>query len=189
MIYKMVLISLISLINKSINIDINHNFTFIDKQISIACNYYKDEKIEYQEYLKNHSFNGELDIDIAKKINRYLNSTLKGKGDFIVSYSLEVGMDPYLAASVMLQETGCRWKCSYLTRVCNNVGGNKGHPSCNGGSYRRFNSLDDGIKFAIDKLNKYYKKGLTTPKQINNYYATDKTWYKKVNNYIKLLKK
>ena len=30
-------------------------------------------------------------------------------------------MNPYLATGVMLQETGCQWTCSYLTRVCNNV--------------------------------------------------------------------
>ena len=97
-------------------------------------------------------------------------------------------MDPYLATAVMLQETGCRWTCSSLTRNCYNVGGNKGKPSCNGGSYRKFSSIDEGIKFAIDKLNSYYKKGLTTPEEINPRYASDKTWYKKVNNYIKLLK-
>ena len=89
----------------------------------------------------------------------------------------------------MLQETGCYWGCSSLVKNCNNVGGNKGTPSCNGGSYRKFNTLEDGIKFAINKLNKYYKKGIKDPKDINKYYASDKTWYKKVNNYIKKLKR
>ncbi len=97
-------------------------------------------------------------------------------------------MDPYLATAVMLQETGCQWTCSKLTRTCNNVGGNKGKPSCNGGSYRKFDTIEDGIKFAINKLNSYYSKGKTTPKQINPHYAEDKTWYKKVENYMKKLK-
>ena len=98
-------------------------------------------------------------------------------------------MDPYLAAGVMLQETGCYWRCSYLTRVCNNVGGNKGKPGCNGGSYRRFDTIEEGIKFAINKLNSYYKKGLTKTEQIGPKYASDPKWPQRVNNYIKKLKK
>ncbi len=162
-----------------------NNYEYLDKQIELSVLNIKEE---YEDFLKN-SFNGEDKEIIIKKINRYLNSNLKGKGRFIVEYSLKVGVDPYLVTAVMLQETGCYWKCSYLARVCNNVGGNKGKPSCNNGSYREFDTLDDGIKFAINKLNKYYKKGYKTPKQINKYYATDKTWYKKVDNYIKKLKK
>ena len=164
------------------------NFVYYDTSIDNNVYFINSEYKEYQNYLKLNYFNGESKEQIAKKINRYLNSTLKNKGEFIVDYSLKVGMDPYLAASVMLQETGCKWTCSSLTRNCNNVGGNKGKPSCNGGSYRRFNTLNDGIEFAIDKLNSYYKKGYKKPEQINKYYASDKTWYKKVNNYIKLLK-
>ena len=93
-------------------------------------------------------------------------------------------MDPYLATAVMLQETGCYWTCSYLTRVCNNVGGQKGSPSCNGGSYRRVDTLEEGLKFTINKLNSYYQNGKTTPREINPYYATDKTWYQKVERYM-----
>lgn len=164
------------------------NYEYFDSQIEISINNIKNEKKEYSDYLKKNFFNGESKKTIAKKLNKYLNSTLKNKGEYIVDYSLKVGMDPYLATAVMLQETGCKWTCSYLTRVCNNVGGNKGSPSCNGGSYRRFDSIEDGIKFAINKLNSYYKKGYKTPKQINPFYASDKTWYKKINNYMKLLK-
>lgn len=163
--------------------NINHNY--LDNQIDISISNLKDEIIEYE---KSH-FNGESKKEISKKINKYLNSNLSNKGDLITEYSLEIGMDPYLAASVMLVETGCYWNCSSLVRNCNNVGGNKGRPSCNGGSYRKFNTLDDGIKFSIRKLNNYYKKGLTTSKEINKYYAEDKNWYKKVDNYIKKIKK
>ena len=164
------------------------NYNYLDSSINETFNYISEEKKEHDEYIKKNYYNGEHKDTIAKKLNKYLNSTLKGKGLFITEYSISVGMDPYLATAVMLQETGCRWTCSSLTRNCYNVGGNKGKPSCNGGSYRRFSSIDEGIKFAIDKLNSYYKKGLTTPEEINPRYASDKTWYKKVNNYIKLLK-
>ena len=164
------------------------NYDYFDTQIQISVENIRKENKEYQVYLKNNYYNGESKKQIAKKLNKYLNSSLKNKGEFIVDYSLKVGMDPYLATAVMLQETGCYWNCSTLTKKCNNVGGNKGTPSCNGGSYRRFSTLNDGIKFAIDKLNYYYKKGYKTAKQINPYYAADKTWYVKVNRYIKKLK-
>lgn len=168
----------------TLNIQINHDY--INNQVDIGINNFISE---YDEYIEENYYNGESKEKIAKKINRYLNSTLKNKGEFIVDYSLSVGLDPYLAAGVMLQETGCYWTCSKLTRTCNNVGGNKGKPSCNGGSYRKFSTIEEGMKFAINKLNSYYKKGKKTAKEINPYYAEDKTWYKKVNNYIKKLKK
>ena len=167
------------------NKDIEVNHDYLDSHINLSIKHFESEKEEYE---KLNTFNGETVDEIATKLNRYLNSTLKGKGEFIAKYSIEVGMDPYLATGVMLQETGCYWGCSYLTRVCNNVGGNKGTPSCNGGSYRKFSTIDEGIKFAINKLNKYYSKGKVTPESINPYYAEDKTWYKKVNNYINKLK-
>ena len=163
--------------------EINHNY--LDNQINISVSNFIDE---YEHYQEKHYFNGENKEDIAKKINKYLKGVLGNKGEFITEYSLSVGMDPYLAASVMLHETGCKWTCSKLARTCNNVAGNKGNPGCNGGSYRKFDTIEEGIKFAIDKLNSYYQKGYTTPKQINPYYAEDKTWHTKVNKYIKELK-
>ena len=176
---------------------INHNY--FDDLISISIDNIDNEYEEYQDYLKEeekkkeyerlHTFKGESSDKIAKKLDKFLHSTLKGKGKFITEYSIKVGMDPYLAAGVMLQETGCYWTCSYLTRVCNNVGGQKGKPSCNGGSYRKFKTIEEGIKFTINKLNSYYKKGLTTPKQINPFYATDKKWGERVQRYIDKLKK
>lgn len=166
------------------NNEIEHKY--LDKQIELSVKHFENEYIIFQ---KENYFNGESKEEIANKINRYLNSTLKDKGMYITEYSLSVGMDPYLASAVMLQETGCYWKCSYLTRTCNNVGGNKGAPSCNGGSYRKFDTIEEGIKFAINKLNKYYQKGLTTAEQIGPKYATDSKWAQRVNNYIKKLKK
>ena len=187
MTYIVLIMSIFDLLfNNDKNI-IRHNY--LDEQINISINDFKEEKEEYDNYLRYNTWNGEDKEIIIKKVNRYLNSTLKDKGQFIVEYSISKGIDPYLTVSVMLQETGCRWTCSYLTRVCNNVGGNKGTPSCNGGSYRKFDTIEEGIKFAINKLNSYYKKGITDPKDINKYYASDKTWYKKVNNYMKKIKR
>jgi hypothetical protein len=181
----LVIVSLISFLFNGVNEETTVDFEYMDLHIASTVSDFKEK---YDKYIEENFYNGESKEEIAKKLNKYLNSTLKGKGEYITEYSLEVGMDPYLATAVMLQETGCYWTCSYLTRVCNNVGGNKGNPGCNGGSYRKFDSIETGIKFAINKLNSYYSKGLTTAKEIGPKYASDKTWYKKVNKYINKLK-
>ena len=88
-------------------------------------------------------YDGMTMSELTEKLNRSLKSTIAGKGDIFASYSLERGVDPYLAVSIMLLETGCNWSCSSLMRKCNNVGGQKGSPSCDGGSYKSYPSLDD----------------------------------------------
>ena len=150
MLDTIILLSLFSSLFKNEVIEVKHDY--LDNQIQISINNLDKEYDEYQEYLRLHTFNGETDTEIAEKLDRYLNSTLEGKGQFIAEYSISVGMDPYLATAVMLQETGCYWTCSYLTRVCNNVGGQKGSPSCNGGSYRRFDTLEEGLGQLAKKL-------------------------------------
>ena len=123
--------------------------------------------------------------ELTEKLNRSLKSTIAGKGDVFASYSLERGVDPYLAVSIMLLETGCNWSCSSLMRKCNNVGGQKGSPSCDGGSYRAYPSLDEGIKGFIDNIaDNYYAYGLTTPEAMNKKYAESNMWAIKVNNNI-----
>ena len=127
--------------------------------------------------------------ELAEKLNRSLNSTLSGYGYLFASYSLELGVDPYLALAIVLHETGCKWECSYLTRVCNNVGGQKGSPSCNGGSYKRYDTLEEGINGYLTNLyNGYISKGLTTPEQIGPKYAGSTSWPSKINWYIEYIK-
>ena len=143
----------------------------------------EEEKVEEVEPVV---YNGRTLKEIIETINKSLNSTIAGKGELIASYSLEKGVDPYMATGIILLETGCRWGCSRLVRECNNVGGQKGS-GC--GSYSRFNSLDEGIKAFIDNLDRnYIRKGLTTPEQINPKYAEDRNWAKKVNKYIEEIK-
>lgn len=134
-------------------------------------------------------YDGMTMSELTEKLNRSLKSTIAGKGDVFASYSLERGVDPYLAVSIMLLETGCNWSCSSLMRKCNNVGGQKGSPSCDGGSYRAYPSLDEGIKGFIDNIaDNYYAYGLTTPEAMNKKYAESNMWAIKVNNYISSVK-
>lgn len=134
-------------------------------------------------------YDGMTMSELTEKLNRSLKSTIAGKGDIFASYSLERGVDPYLAVSIMLLETGCNWSCSSLMRKCNNVGGQKGSPSCDGGSYKSYPSLDEGIKGFIDNIaDNYYAYGLTTPEAMNKKYAASNMWAIKVNNYISSVK-
>mgnify|MGYP002087773452 FL=1 len=134
-------------------------------------------------------YDGMTMSELTEKLNRSLKSTIAGKGDVFASYSLERGVDPYLAVSIMLLETGCNWSCSSLMRKCNNVGGQKGSPSCDGGSYKSYPSLDEGIKGFIDNIaDNYYAYGLTTPEAMNKKYAESDMWAIKVNNYISSVK-
>lgn len=128
--------------------------------------------------------------ELAEKLNRYLKSNLSSMGMVYASKSIELGVDPYLVVAISMHETGCKWGCSKLTRECNNVGGMKGKPSCGSGSYRKFDTLEEGItKFIENIANNYYAYGLTTPEAMNHKYAESKTWATKVNNYINEIKK
>ena len=131
-------------------------------------------------------YDGKTLEELSETLNKSLSSTISNKGYLIASYSLEKGVDPYMATAIMLHETGCKWGCSRLVRECNNVGGQKGS-GC--GSYSYFNSLDEGIMAFIDNLERnYISYGLTTPEEINPKYAEDRNWSKKVNKYIEEIK-
>lgn len=127
--------------------------------------------------------------ELTAKLNKTLSSDLDGYGYLFAEKSVELGLDPYLAVAITMHETGCKWGCSSLLRKCNNVAGIKGSPGCNGGSYKAFDSLEEGINYFLEMLyNKYYSKGLTTPELINPKYAEDKNWASKVNKYIESIK-
>lgn len=127
--------------------------------------------------------------ELTIKLNKNLYSTLSNTGSYFAKYTSETGLDPYLAISIVNLETGCKWGCSYLARTCNNIGGIKGSPSCNGSSYRRYDSLEIGIKSYLDLIYyNYYSIGLDDPYKMNPKYAESSTWAEKVNNYYQEVK-
>ena len=124
--------------------------------------------------------------ELASKLERSLKNELSGKGYLYASYSLEKGVDPYLAVAISLEETGCNWNCSRLVKTCNNVGGMKGK-GC--GSYGSFTTLDDGIRAFIDNIYRnYVAYGLLTADEMNPKYAANPAWSTNVNAYITRIK-
>jgi len=128
--------------------------------------------------------------ELVAKLNRSLSSTLSGHGDFFAKRSLELGIDPYLAVAISMYETGCKWGCSTLVVQCNNVGGVKGNPGCNGGSFRSYASLNDGINAFLTNLKEnYYDYGLDTAyKMEKKYTGGSTTWASRVMNYFVAIK-
>ena len=128
--------------------------------------------------------------ELAAKLNRNLgNGYISGKGYLIASQCIEKGVDPYVAVAIMLHETGCKYNCSTLVRSCNNVGGQKGAPGCNGGSYKAYATLDDGIIGFINNLQRnYYAKGLNTIEKIAPRYAASSAWPTKIRSYVEQIR-
>lgn len=134
-------------------------------------------------------YDGLTITELTNKLNKSLNSYLKDTGYYFAKYTKNTGIDPYLAVSIVLLETGCKWKCSSLTTSCNNIGGLKGGTSCNGSSYSKYDTLEEGINGYLDIIyNNYYLKGMKTAEQMANKYATSSKWAYKVNKYIEEVK-
>lgn len=122
--------------------------------------------------------------ELGLKIDNVLNSTLEGYGTTIASLAIDKGVDPVVAASIILVETGCKWTCSSLVRNANNVGGMK----ASSGRYASFATLEAGLEAFINNLaNNYYAKGLTTPEAINTKYAANPNWYQDVYYYVEAI--
>ena len=192
------IISMITIISVSIYLSHTDKTELKNSFATINYSYKKEEKgiIDKIEINKEDALTKRVIVydnmtmsELSDKLNRSMKDTLSGKGELLASYSLEKGVDPYIALSIILLESGCNGgRCSGLTRNCYNFGGQKGTPSCNGGSYKAFNSIDDGLKGFIDNLSGYYAKGLNTPEKMNSRYAESSTWAMKVRNYERNIK-
>ena len=128
--------------------------------------------------------------ELGEKLNRSLGSDIvAGKGPLIAAECINKGVDPYIATAILLHETGCGSSCSSLSRTCYNFGGQKGAPGCNGGSYKQFSSIDEGLVGLIDNLNNnYFSKGLNTVESIGPRYAESGTWVSKINWYVEKIR-
>jgi len=116
--------------------------------------------------------------ELSDKLNRNLGSDIvAGKGELIATECINKGVDPYITVAIILHETGCGTKCSNLARYCYNFGGQKGKPSCNGGAFRQFDTIDEGLVGMIDNLSRnYFALGLNTPETIGPKYCEGNEW-------------
>lgn len=175
--------------NKKLEIKVEENKPEETKKEETKKEELKEETKE--EVVKQIVYDNMTLEELSNKLNKSLNSTVAGKGELFASYALQVNVDPYIAVAIMLHETGCKWTCSKLVQQCNNVGGQKGSPKCGSGSYKKFDTLDDGIRGFLDNLNKnYFSQGLNTPETIARKYTghAGTEWIIKVNNYIEEIK-
>lgn len=141
-------------------------------------------EIEKEEIAEEVIYEGLTLSELSAKIDNVLNSTLEGYGRVIATLALEKEVDPVVAASIILVETGCKWTCSSLVRNANNVGGMK----ASSGRYASFATLDAGLEAFINNLaNNYYERGLTTPEEINTKYATNPNWHDDVYYYMEAI--
>ena len=190
-ILDVIVIVLVLVIKGNTKVDVKAKDTLAAANVLVdsedALDDYKNSEI--QEYIDSRPvivYDNMTIEELSMKLDRVLHSTMSGKGNLIATYTLEVGVDPYLATAIILLETGCNSSCSRMVNTCYNVGGMKGS-GC--GAYASFPSLDEGIKAFIDNLNRnYYSYGLTTPETIGPKYAESKEWPMKVNNYINKIK-
>ncbi len=124
--------------------------------------------------------------ELANKLNQHLgNDKVAGQGALIASECINKGVDPYITVAIILQETGCGSSCSNLARNCNNFGGQKGSPSCNGGSFKRYDTVEEGLVGMIDNLSRnYFAIGLTTPETIGPKYCEGNEWAGHINWFV-----
>lgn len=178
-------------ISETVELDLNYKE--VDSIKENKENVKKDIKNQNDEIIeevvvldRNEVFDGLTMEELTDKLNKTLSSDLSGTGSLFAKYSIELGVDPYLAVAIAMHETGCTWNCSSLMKQCNNVGGQKG-TGC--GEYQAFDSLDDGIYgFVLNIKKNYVDYGLLTADQMNPKYAEDPEWHNKVNKYIEKIK-
>lgn len=142
------------------------------------------------------SYEGENASIIGKKIDNYLKTEMLNYGELIAKYSIASNVNPYLIASMIIEESNCDTECSVLVKQCNNVAklhynkDNIGEVSCFGGYYRKFNTIDDSIKTYIKYVkSNFYDKELTTPNTIYKTYHKDVGWVFRINQNIDKMKK
>lgn len=173
-----------------INNDFYYSADIYNKTIEISDFFTSDDMVVLNDkneiVVREEVYDNLTMEELVDKLNRNLYDDLSGKGFLYASYSLERGVDPYLAVAISLLETGCKWGCSGLVKRCNNVGGMIGN-GCNG--FASFSTLDNGIMAFVDNISKnYVAYGLTNADLMNPKYAENPTWAYNVNKYISIIK-
>ena len=150
-----------------------------------------NEEENNEEEVVDTSYNGESIEQIGKKIDRLFTKTnLEGQGEFIARTSISKSVNPYLIGGIILESTSCKVDCSILLRQCNNVSGMKGDPGCFGGTYKKYDKIEDGISDLVNKISKDFASSeMQVPNKMFKGYGKNEIWVFKVNKYMEELKK
>lgn len=188
---------------EEVQLNLEEDFTSSPEELKVDVNVERLKKIAEEEKAKEEElkrkeeeekakaivYDGLTMEELSAKLNRTLASDLAGYGENFATQAISLGIDPYLSVAIVMHETGCKWNCSTLLKQCNNVGGMKGSPGCNGGSYKAFATLEEGISAYMSNLyNNYFSVGLTTPETIGPKYAASPTWASQVTTYMNEIK-
>ena len=162
-------------------------------QNDFIISFHEEEKKEEQEEQEDHShdteFNGETIEEIGKKLEKvFVKTDLEGYGEYISKAAIHNGIDPYLTAAIILENTNCQRECSVLFRQCHNVGGFKGDPGCFGGTYKEFDKVEKSVDELVQYISINVDKEKQVPYKIFKSFGKNEAWAFKVNNYIELLK-
>lgn len=150
-----------------------------------------DSQSEENNIIENTSYNGESIDKIGEKFNKAFKKTfLEGYGNYIASVSISKGINPYLIGGIILESTNCKRDCSIILKQCNNVSGTKGTPGCFGGSYKKYNTVEESISELVANISKdFYSQEMQVPLKMFKKYGKTEVWAFKVSNYMEELKK
>ena len=148
-------------------------------------------KKEEEEKPVDTSFNGESYDVIGKKIDKYCEKTaLEGYGEYIAKTSINKGVNPYLISGIILESTNCKIECSVIFNECNNVSGMKGSPGCFGGSYKKYNKLEDSISDIVNSISHdFFTPEMQAPYKMYQDYGKSSSWALKVSNFMDAIKR
>ena len=136
-------------------------------------------------------YDGESIDSVANKLEKYYAKTsLEGYGKYIAERAIKKSVNPYLVGAIILETTSCKNECSFVFKECNNVATMKGEPGCFGGSYKKYNSVNDGINDLVQMINtKYGEKEKQNPNTIYKELGKNVSWAFKVSRHIEEIKK
>lgn len=179
-------------INQANLLMFNNNFMiYLDKEDTPVENKEDDTPKKEEEKPVDTSFNGESIAEIGKKIDKYCEKTpLEGYGEAIAKASITKSVNPYLISGMILESSNCKNECSILFKECNNVAGVKGNPGCFGGSYKKYDKLEDSINDIVNKISKdFYTPEMQSPYKMYKSYGKNSSWALKVSNYMEAIKR
>lgn len=164
-----------------------HNFVIIIGENN-SDNSDHDDNPPINEEVK---YDGEDYTSIGVKLEKYFVDTkLTGYGEIIAKDAINSGVNPYLIGAIILENTQCQTACSAILVNCNNVNDLKGTPGCFGGSYKKYDNVEDSIKELVEYIDtKFYANNKTSPSDIYSKYGKDVRWAYRVGQYMELIKK